>query len=157
MDAIRRDSLAVLRRRLIRKAEDGDVDAMMEYCSTFPDVQLATAPKEDRKRVLRFLRTAAKKGCAEAWCNLGASYYGGDVLVKRDFKKAVTCYEKSAALGCDQAMINLGYCHYTDGTFRSITARRTSGSSRRISRLAQDIRRPATSSETAIVTDAASR
>lgn len=112
MDVNRGSSLATLRRRLIRKAEAGDVDAMMEYCSTYPDVELAKADNDARKRVLRYLRSAAKKGCAEAWCNLGASYYGGGFLVKCDYKKAVACYEKSAALGCAQAMVNLGYCHY---------------------------------------------
>lgn len=112
MDEKKSSSLAELRRRLVRKAESGNVDAMMEYCLTYPDVELAQAEKGERKRVLRYLRTAAKKGCAEAWCNLGASYYGGGFLVKCDYKKAIACYEKSAALGCAQAMVNLGYCYY---------------------------------------------
>jgi len=112
MDEKSGSSFVALRHRLMRKAEGGNVDAMMEYCSTYPDVELAQADKDERKRVLRYLRTAAKKGCAEAWCNLGASYYGGGFLVKCDYKKAVACYEKSAALGCTQAMVNLGYCYY---------------------------------------------
>ncbi len=99
------------RRRLARKADCGDVDAMMKYCATYPEAELRTAKEEVRKRVLRYLRTAARKGNADALCNLGAAYYGS-CLVRRDFAKAVKYYEASAAKGCVQAMSNLGYCHY---------------------------------------------
>ena len=84
---------------------------MIDYCSTYPEAKLMAASSETRKRVLRYLKTAARKGNAEALCNLGAAYYGS-CLVRHDFTKAVKCYEASARKGCVQAMSNLGYCHY---------------------------------------------
>ena len=100
------------RRRLVKKADAGDLAAMLEYCSTYPEHELQRASKDVRARVLRYLRAGAKKGDPTALCNLGAAYYGGSCLVKQDFTKAVQYYEASAAKGCVQALCNLGYCHY---------------------------------------------
>lgn len=107
-----KDDTEKRRRRLIKKADGGDVAAMLEYCYTYPEHALRAAPKEDRARVLRYLRICARKGDPTALCNLGAAYYGGSCLVKQDFTKAVKYYEASAAKGCVQALCNLGYCHY---------------------------------------------
>lgn len=98
-------------RKVIRKADAGDTEAMMEYCSWFSDIDKMTADRETRRRILRYLRAGAKAGDANMLCNIGAEYYGGG-LVKRDFAKAMHYYELSAAKGCVQALSNLGYCYY---------------------------------------------
>ena len=108
---MRRD-IEKTKKRLIKKADAGDIDAMLDYCGLYPEHELQKATGDVRKRVLRYLRTAARRGNATALCNLGAAYYGGNCLVKSDFTKAVKYYEASAAKGCVQALCNLGYCHY---------------------------------------------
>lgn len=98
-------------RRLIAKADAGDVRAMEQYCSLFGDRARAEADRETRARIVRYLKTGAKMGDANMLCNLGAEYYGGG-LVKQSFAKALHYYELSAAKGCVQAISNLGYCYY---------------------------------------------
>lgn len=107
-----RQDIEKMERKLIKRADAGDIDAMLDYCGMYPEHELQMATDDVRRRVLRYLRTAARRGNATALCNLGAAYYGGGCLVKSDFTKAVKYYEASAAKGCVRALCNLGYCHY---------------------------------------------
>ena len=98
-------------KRLVARAESGDVRAMEEYCSLFHDSEHISGDREVRERLRRYLVAGAKAGDANMLCNLGAEYYSGGV-VKQDFAKALHYYELSAAKGCVQAISNLGYCYY---------------------------------------------
>lgn len=97
--------------KLIKKADGGDVGAMLEYCSLFSERERMESDRESRRRFVRYLKEGARRGDAAMLCNLGAEYYGGGLL-KRDFAKALHYYELSAANGCVQALSNLGYCYY---------------------------------------------
>ena len=98
-------------KRLIAKADKGDIGAMLEYCSYFSDRERREGDGETKRRLRRYLLAGARAGDAAMLCNLGAEYYTGGV-VKQDFAKALHYYELSAAKGCVQAISNLGYCHY---------------------------------------------
>lgn len=94
-----------------RLAIDGDVDSIVNIGTDFARSDMMDYAVACWQYVID-----AGHGTAEAYSNLGVSYYYGNG-VSQDYKKAVQYYQRAAAKGHPFGMYNLAVaCEYGNGT-----------------------------------------
>ena len=90
-------------RKLLAKAEDGDVDAQCKLAHAI----LGRGRPSDYRKAAPWLRRAARADNAWASYHLGLMYDEG-LGVRRDRGAAILWYERAAHQGYDSAQLNLG-------------------------------------------------
>ena len=96
-------------------AQDGDVDSIVNIGTDF-----ARSGMMDYAVACWQYVVDIGHGTAEAYSNLGVSYYYGNG-VKQDYNKAIQYYQKAAAKGNPFGMYNLAVaCEYGNGTPKDI-------------------------------------
>ncbi|MCL2406100.1 MAG: GNAT family N-acetyltransferase [Defluviitaleaceae bacterium] len=90
-------------KKLLTKAEQGDVDAQFELFRHFQDV-------DNGEQIIYWLTKAAEQGHAEAQYALGFYYKDGE-FVEQDNEKYIQWQQKSAMQGYAEAQFNIAWCH----------------------------------------------
>lgn len=91
-------------RAVVKKAENGNVEAMMELASK-------ENSNKNYSKAAYWYEKSAQKGDSYAMYSLGDLYEYGNLGTK-DIEKAIQWYEKSAQKKYPQAMEKLGYIYY---------------------------------------------
>ena len=102
--SLRRDVKPLALRELCGKLAMLDGDARGPAADPFDDA-------EDEAEAVRFYRTAAERGAADAQFNLGLCYRRGEG-VERDAAEAARWFRRAAEQGMALAQCNLGTCCY---------------------------------------------
>lgn len=86
-------------------AQNGDVDSIVNIGTDFARCEMMQQAVTCWKYIIN-----SGKGTAEAYSNLGVSYYFGNGI-SQDYDKAVLCYQKAAAMGHPFGLYNLAVAY----------------------------------------------
>ena len=98
--------------KLIKQADSGDVDAMVEVANYVLWDDMTVPVEEDLfDRAIAYLKKAIEAENTAAMISYGAVFYNGRG-VKQDFNQAVHWYKEAADRGDSWAVNNMGYMYY---------------------------------------------
>ena len=98
--------------KLIKKADSGDIDAMVEVANyVLWDDMTAPIEKDLFDRTIAYLKKAIEAGNTAAMTSYGAVFYNGRG-VEQNFKQAVHWYKEAADRVDSLAVNNMGYMYY---------------------------------------------
>ena len=92
---------------LIKKADDGDVNAAFELGSIY---ELGKEKKQNFEQSFRWYSVAAKRGMSNAQVKVGDMYLNG-IGIEKNQKNAVEWYRKAANKDNAQGLYSLGICY----------------------------------------------
>ena len=98
--------------KLIKQADSGDVDAMVEVANYVLWDDTTVPVEEDLfDRAIAYLKKAIEAENTAAMISYGAVFYNGRG-VEQDFNQAVHWYKEAADRGDSWAVNNMGYMYY---------------------------------------------
>ena len=98
--------------KLIKQADSGDVDAMVEVANYVLWDDMTVPVEEDLfERAISYLKRAIEAENTAAMISYGAVFYNGRG-VEQDFNQAVHWYKEAADRGDSWAVNNMGYMYY---------------------------------------------
>lgn len=98
--------------KLIKQADSGDVDSMVEVANYVLWDDMTVPVEEDLfERAIAYLKKAIEAENTAAMISYGAVFYNGRG-VKQDFNQAVHWYKEAADRGDSWAVNNMGYMYY---------------------------------------------
>jgi TPR repeat protein len=103
-------------RRLEKRADANDADAMYQLGTVFANGDESLSVKKDIDKAVELFHRAAELGCARANHCLGVSHETA-IGANRDEEKAKFYYEKGAMAGCVLSRLNLGCIDAKAGRF----------------------------------------
>lgn len=93
---------------LVKKAEQGDADAMADLGYVFAE---GRGIAKDYEKSAEWTKKAAEQGQKYAQCNMGVDYEFGHGVIQ-DYDEAAKWYRKSAEQDYSDAQYRLGNCYY---------------------------------------------